>query len=130
MKLIKPTIIAILGLMALLTVFKSGIHFPFFETKHHPQNQQWHVTDKEYFEKTWYKSTFPRTIDSVLYHTRKHGKGRSPLKYTQDAIAFYDKYKHLGKRVKLSDGTPGIKIRVGIAGGYWTSDGRIVTFWD
>lgn len=40
----------------------------------------------------------------------------------------------LGKPVQLKDGSWGIKIELGTGknkiGGYWTNDGKIVTFWD
>lgn len=90
------------------------------------------VNEREYLEQTWYKSTFPTTMDSVHYHVKKHGKGRNAVQYTQDAMAFYERYKNRGRRVTLKDRqhTPGIKIRVNNAGGLWTEDGKLVTFWD
>ena len=40
----------------------------------------------------------------------------------------------LGQEVVLKDGTKAIKIQTGTGknkvGGYWTKDGKIVTFWD
>src|SRR5215211_3605127 len=53
-----------------------------------------YVSQKNY-RKFWYKSTFPTNQASINYHTNKHGKGRSPLKYTRDAVNFYENNKHL-----------------------------------
>jgi len=52
---------------------------------------------------------------------------------------FFQKNRQLGQEVILKDGTAGIKIQMKVSvpgqktqkiGGYWTSDGRLVTFWD
>ncbi len=51
---------------------------------------------------------------------------------------FFNKNKGLGKNVILKDGTQGIKIqtkqiingKTHRVGGYWTRDGKLVTFWD
>ena len=55
-------------------------------------------------------------------------------KYTDDAMDFFYKNKNFGKEVTLKDGTKGIKIQTGTGknrvGGYWTHDGKLVTFWD
>lgn len=46
---------------------------------------------------------------------------------------FYNKNKHLGVPVILKDGTEAIKIQTGTGknkvGGYWTKNGKLVTFW-
>ncbi len=82
----------------------------------------------------WYKSTFDTVEDSMEYHLDKHGKGRGIEEYTQDAMEFYNQNKHLGEEVILKDGTEAIKIQTGTGknkvGGYWTKDGKLVTFWD
>ena len=61
-------------------------------------------------------------------------KGRTIEQYTQDAINFYNANKSLAVPVVLKDGTEGVKIQTGTGknkvGGYWTKDGRVVTFWD
>lgn len=82
----------------------------------------------------WHKGTFNSAIDSMEYHLAKHGNGRTIEQYTNDAMNFYNKNKHLGKEVQLKDGSFGIKIETisgnNKVGGYWTNDGKIVTFWD
>ena len=65
-----------------------------------------------------------------MYHVAGHGKGRSAGDYTKDAMTFFEQNKSLGIPWTLKDGTPGIKIKIGKTGGYWTQDGRLVTFWD
>ena len=65
-------------------------------------------------------------------HTR--GKGRTIEQYTKSAKDFHVKNSELGQEVVLKDGTKAIKIQTGTGknkvGGYWTKDGKIVTFWD
>jgi len=88
----------------------------------------------------WHKATFPNKYQSISYHLAKHGKGRSAIQYTRDAMDFYQKNKHLGKPVTLKDGTSGIVIKFKTkdpvtgktlkTGGFWTDTGKLVTFWD
>jgi hypothetical protein len=86
----------------------------------------------------WHKGTFGSVSDSIKYHLKKHGKDRTLEQYTEAAKKFFNENKHLGEKVELKDGTMGIKIKtkkiidgkVVRIGGYWTSDGKMVTFWD
>lgn len=82
----------------------------------------------------WYKSTFNRVEDSMAYHLKKHGRGRSITQYTYDALEFYNRNRHKAVAVKLNDGSSGYRIQTKIngrnIGGYWTKDGKIVSFWD
>jgi hypothetical protein len=64
------------------------------------------------------------------YHLNKHGKGRTIEQYTEDAMTFYNKNKSSGSVVTLKDGTQGIKLGNSDIGGYWTIDGKLVSFWD
>jgi hypothetical protein len=92
----------------------------------------------KYLLQNWHKGTFPNRTQSVSYHLAKHGKGRTATQYTQDAMNFFNKNKGLGQNVILKDGTQGIIIqtkqiingKTRRVGGYWTRDGRLVTFWD
>ena len=92
-----------------------------------------------YLADNWHQGTFPNRTQTVSYHLAKHGKGRSATEYTRDAMDFFQKNRHLGQDVILRDGSAGIKIQTKVSmpgqktqkiGGYWTSDGRLVTFWD
>lgn len=106
-----------------------------YHQKLYQENDVKYLTMKEkkeeaFIREHWYKSTFPTTMDSVRYHVKKHGMGKSPLRYTKDALKFYKKNKHLGKKRTLADGkTKGIKITTSTKGGIFTLDGHIVTFW-
>jgi RHS repeat-associated protein len=92
----------------------------------------------KYLFNNWHKGTFANRTQSVSYHLAKHGKGRTATQYTQDAMNFFNKNKGLGQNVILKDGTQGIKIqtkqiingKTHRVGGYWTRDGKLVTFWD
>ena len=63
-------------------------------------------------------------------HLEKHGKGRTMEQYTNDALKFFQENKHIAREVTLQDGSRGLYIRTKSGGGYWTLDGKIVTFWD
>ena len=97
------------------------------------------ISGGRYLFNNWHKSTFPNRTQSVNYHAAQHGNGRSAVKYTQDAMDFFAQNRSMGVPVTLRDGTAGIKIAtkqplpgggVQKVGGYWTSDGRLVTYWD
>jgi hypothetical protein len=82
----------------------------------------------------WHRATFGNVVDSMAYHLSKHGGGRTIEVYTDDAAAFFARNKHLAQPVTLKDGTLGLRVKIkggtgGSTGGYWTRDGRIVTFW-
>lgn len=80
------------------------------------------------------ETTADTVEDSMAYHLNKHGNGRTIEQYTDDAMTFYEENKHLGVEVILKDGTEAIRIQTGTGknkvGGYWTIDGKLVTFWD
>ncbi len=89
--------------------------------------------------RVWHKGTFPDIASSLKYHLAKHGNGRTALQYTRDAMSFFNANKHLATPVVLKDGTPGLRIKLKImtsagtvrrVGGYWTTAGKLVTFWD
>jgi|GEM_PF-3014123 uncharacterized protein YukE len=96
-------------------------------------------SEETYLHKTWHKGRSSYINQSIQYHVAKHGKGKTAVEYTRAAMDFFEKHKHLGEEVVLNDGTPGIKIRTKFKvqnkktksiGGYWTKDGKLVTFWD
>lgn len=87
----------------------------------------------------WHKGTFENSTESLLYHLKKHGRGRSAIQYTEDGMTFFETYKKLGTTTVLRDGSQGIKIQLKViredgcfqkVGGYWSADGKLVTFWD
>ena len=92
-----------------------------------------------YTVKNWHSGTFPNRSQSITYHLGKHGRGRTAFQYTRDAQDFFAKNKHLATKGTLKDGTPGLRIQIKRpipgggtkkVGGWWTRDGRLVTFWD
>ncbi len=92
----------------------------------------------KYLSDNWHKGTFPNKTQSLAYHLKKHGKGRTASQFTKDAQDFFAKNKQLGQPTTLKDGTPGIKIQTKTkvngktvrVGGYWTTSGKLVTYWD
>lgn len=53
----------------------------------------------------WYKSTFETVEESMDYHSKTHGNGRTLEQYTDDAMNFFNKNKNIGTEVTLKDGT-------------------------
>jgi len=93
----------------------------------------------QYLSDNWHPATFPNRTQSINYHLAKHGNGRTAFEYTRDAQQFFSQNRDLATEVILRDGTPGLRIQTKVplpgggtnnVGGYWTSDGRLVTFWD
>ena len=80
---------------------------------------------------SWSPATFPNRMQSIRYHHRVHGSGYSLEQYTQRALDFFKHNIDKGKEVILKNGQPGysIKLKEISTGGYWTLDGKIVTFW-
>ncbi|MBI5216818.1 MAG: RHS repeat-associated core domain-containing protein [Ignavibacteriae bacterium] len=81
--------------------------------------------------KGWHKGTFRSAASSLKYHLKKHGAGRGMEQYVKDAKDFFKQNYNKGQIVTLKDGTPGILIRTqgGGQGGYFTLDGKPVSFW-
>jgi hypothetical protein len=88
--------------------------------------------------RTWHRGTFPDIAASLKYHLAKHGRGRTAIQYTRDAMSFSAANRHLATPIILKDGTSGLRIQVKVItssgtqriGGYWTTTGKLVTFWD
>lgn len=82
-------------------------------------------------ESQWHRSTFDTVQDSMKYHLKYHGQGRSMEQYTRDASNYFNQNKNVAQKVTLEDGSPGLKIKTNRDhGGYFTPDGKIVTYWD
>ncbi len=81
----------------------------------------------------WDTGTFPNAEACARYHWEKHAAylGKTPEEYTQDALQFFKVEKGRARSLKLKNGEPGYVIRSGPGGpgGYFTEDGRIVSFW-
>lgn len=77
----------------------------------------------------WYKSTFNSSEDSLQYHLSKHGNGSTAEQYTNDALNLFQGKNDIMEKTILKDGTEGVKIKFGSQGGYFTPDGKIVTYW-
>jgi len=89
-----------------------------------------HFAATQLIERSWYSSTFADAWATAYYHLEKHGEGKTLEQYTQDALDFFQQNRGRGQSVILEDGTPGIRIKQkGGPGGYFTPDGKIVTFW-
>ena len=103
------------------------------------ENTSFSKLSSTYLKENWYQSTFGDLESTVKYHTIKHGKGRSPEEYTRSAAKFFSENSSQAVEVVLRDGTTGLKIKikqrdlngkVKYVGGYFTKDGKIVTFFD
>lgn len=81
--------------------------------------------------KHWHPSTLLSAEKSIMYHFERYAlKFQKPVaKYTQDALNFFSTNKQW-KKVKLRDGSDGLLFRKkGQMGGYFTTEGQIVSFW-
>lgn len=92
------------------------------------------INKAEYLFTSWDKGTFPNRMQSIRYHLQKHGNGRSYNQYTQDALKYFSINRDKASPIILKNGKNGLSIKTrecGVRqGGYWTEDGKIVTFWD
>lgn len=81
----------------------------------------------------WDRATFPTVEACARYHWEKHAAylGKTPEEYTKDAIQFFSANRPNARPLRLKDGEQGYVIRTGPGGpgGYFTSDGKIVSFW-
>jgi hypothetical protein len=79
----------------------------------------------------WARGTFSNTADSMAYHFGKHGDGRTIEQYTKDAMQFWEKNK---AQAEWGNWNPkwetSYRLKVGDQGGYFTKDGKILTYWD
>lgn len=90
-------------------------------------------TTSQVVAKSWYKSTFKTAEESLEYHFKQHGVGKTIEEYSRDAIEFFSKNKDKAQEVILNDDSSGFLIRdPGNPGGYFKIiDGAIkaVSFW-
>src|SRR5947209_19113566 len=79
----------------------------------------------------WDQGTFPTKIDSLLYHLDKHGKGRTLSQYTAAAGAFWSRNRSAAVWGTWNAAwARSFRLKVPPRGGYFTSTGGILTFWD
>ena len=86
-----------------------------------------------------YQGTFESSEKALAYHLMKHGNGRTAEQYIDDANAFFIKNRSLAEPTILQSGSKGFSIKtkgtdtngkVKRIGGFFTEDGKVVTFWD
>ena len=84
-----------------------------------------------YNAKYWDKGTFKNSRASLKYHYAKHGKGLTPTQYTQTALDFSvfnsSSFKYTYS-YKYNNASWYFNNMYGV-GGYFTSSGKIITFW-
>lgn len=74
------------------------------------------------------EGTFGATKKSIEFHVMKHGKGLSPVQYTQRALqAFNDKSK-VSHAVKDMSGKDAVRVMSKYGAGLFTNKGKIIWF--
>lgn len=70
-------------------------------------------------------------VDSIGYHFAKHGKGRSVEQYTGDATKFFTQNKAQAQWGQWNPNwEASYRLKIGDQGGYFTSEGKVLTYWD
>lgn len=82
---------------------------------------------------SWHKGTFKNKVQSIKYHYDKHvvrkGINKTIAQYTDDALKFHDKFKHLAEPTKiLKSGAEGFRIITPKGRGIYTTTRKIVSF--
>lgn len=82
----------------------------------------------------WDNGTFPNRMQSIRYHLQKHGNGRTAWEYTKDGCNFFNCNRNKAEQLILKNGKIGMRIQtktvIGNEGGFWTLNGKIITYWD
>jgi hypothetical protein len=79
----------------------------------------------------WAKGTWPDKLQSMNYHLKKHGGGRTLGQYTADAQSLWNSNRNLAQWGQWNpQWQPSFRLKVGGQGGYYTQDGQILTYWD
>ncbi len=86
------------------------------------------LSTQKYLENNWDKGTFGNVSKSIEYHVGKHGKGLSPVEYTQRAQKAYA--NAAAKRTKTTDlqGRSAVRVDAPEGSGLFTPHGRIIWF--
>lgn len=87
------------------------------------------VSTKKYLRKRWDKGTFETVEKSIRYHVNKHGKGLSPVEYTQRAEKAFRDGRGIGQSTRDMQGRSAVKIVSETYGtGLFTPRGKIIWF--
>jgi hypothetical protein len=79
----------------------------------------------------WAQGTFGDAVSSIEYHYAKHGGGRTLAQYTDDAASFFEKNRGQAQWGKWNPNwEESFRLKIGGKGGYYTKDGKILTYWD
>jgi hypothetical protein len=83
---------------------------------------------------SWDRGTFDSQAKTIRYHWEQHGMGRSIAEYTDDAREFLRRHRpDMTVRAPTKPGyqrSLSFRDRMTGAGGAYTLDGRILTYWD
>lgn len=84
---------------------------------------------ERYIVEKWEKGTFGDAVQSLEYHFRYHGNGRTVAQYTEDAVRFWETNK---QQAVWGQWDPrwasSFRLKVGNQFGYYTLDGKILTY--
>ncbi len=86
------------------------------------------VSTEKYLEKRWDKATFPSVAKSVEYHVGKHGKGLSPVQYTQRAVRAFEDVAAARQRTTDLLGREAVRITSEYGVGLFTPHRRVIWF--
>jgi RHS repeat-associated protein len=79
----------------------------------------------------WARGTFATAADSIAYHFAKHGGARTLGQYTDDGARFFAENRGLAQWGKWNPRwEESFRLKLGEQGGYFTADGRILSYWD
>ncbi len=81
-------------------------------------------------EAKWARGTFASEQESINRHYLKHGAGRTLEEYTNDALKFWETNKGEAQWGRWNPKwEPSYRLEVGSEKGYYTADGRILSYW-
>jgi len=86
------------------------------------------VSTQKYLENNWDKATFGSVKKSIAYHVAKHGKGLSPVEYTQRALKVFADNSATRTAVTDKLGRAAVKVVSKEGSGLFTQSGKIIWF--
>ncbi len=81
-----------------------------------------------YLRNHWDKATFGTVEASIRYHVAKHGKGWSPLEYTNTAIRAFADPNAVRSAASTKTGKAAIKVQGQHGNGLFTPNGKVIWF--